>query len=337
MNRVETRVEMRTDPAAHSRAVEAALASGAAARSPVAASWSRSARLHGLMPDRRRKPERMSAAELALVWQRMEPMVRAAGPSLDRLFQAVGGVGCNVLLADANGVAVDRRGAPVDDTTFQDWGLWTGALWDEAHEGTNGIGTALAEQRAVTIHGTEHFLARNTALSCTSAPLYDPEGRLAGVLDVSSCRGDLTAGYLGLIAHAVGEAARRIEADAFRMAYPAARIMLLPHSDRHPGAALAVDGDDLVIGATRGARAMLGLSGDLARNPQPAADLLAGHAAHETLEEAERAVLVRALARAGGNVSAAARGLGISRATFHRKIAAPRISAPKDAAPRREN
>lgn len=313
----------RTDPVAHSRAVEAALASNAAARSPVAASWNRSAHLHGLAPDRGRKPERMTAAELAQAVQRMEPLVRAAGPSLDRLFQAVGGVGCCVLLADRNGVPVDRRGAAVDDGTFQDWGLWTGALWDEAHEGTNGIGTALAEQRAVTIHGTDHFLARNTLLSCMSAPLYDAEGQLAGVVDVSSCRADLTEGFAGLIGHAVTEAARRIEAEVFRLAFPRARIVLLPNADRHPGAAVAVDGDDLVIGATRGARAMLGLSGDLAKSPRPASDLL-GVEMPETLEEAERAVLARALARAGGNVSAAARGLGISRATFHRKIAAPR-------------
>ena len=33
--------------------------------------------------------------------------------SLDRLFLAVGGVGCSVLLADRDGVVVDRRGAPV--------------------------------------------------------------------------------------------------------------------------------------------------------------------------------------------------------------------------------
>ncbi len=37
--------------------------------------------------------------------------------------------------------------------------------------------------------------------------------------------------------------------------------------------------------------------------------------------EAERAALQRALARAGGNVSAAAQQLGISRATLHRKLA----------------
>jgi len=38
------------------------------------------------------------------------------------------------------------------------------------------------------------------------------------------------------------------------------------------------------------------------------------------LAEAERGVILRALARAGGNVSAAAKALGFSRATLHRKL-----------------
>ncbi|EEW25279.1 GAF domain-containing protein [Rhodobacter ferrooxidans] len=303
----------------HSHVIAAAISGHAAARSPLVASWSRSARLHKLDPEKRIPPERMTAAELAQARERMEPMIRAAGPSLDRLFQAVGGVGCCVLLADRDGVPLDRRGAPVDDPTFEDWGLWTGTLWSEAQEGTNGIGTCLAEQRAVTIHRDQHFLARNTVLSCMTAPVYDPQGQLCGALDVSSCRADLTEAFAGLISHSVAEAARRIEAEAFRAAYGRARILLVPGADRAAGALLAVDSDDLVIGATRGARMLLGLSGDLAASPRPAADLLE-QGGPETLDQAERAVLSRALARAGGNVSAAARALGISRATFHRKL-----------------
>lgn len=303
----------------HQRTIQAALAANAAARSPIVASWSRSARLHGLDPASRRRVVRMSEAELAEARGRMELMIRAAGPSLDRLFQAVGGVGCCVLLADRNGVPVERRGASADNPVFSDWGLWPGVRWSEAEEGTNGIGTCLVEQRPVTIHRDQHFFAQNTLLSCMSAPLHDAQGHFAGVLDVSSAREDLTEGFATLIAHTVNEAARRIEAETLRLTYPAARMVLVPGSDRAAGAVLAVDADDLVIGATRAARVQLGLSGDLGRAPVPTADVLGGGDGPETLEDGERAVLARALARAGGNVSAAARALGISRATFHRK------------------
>ena len=37
---------------------------------------------------------------------------------MDRLYQAVGASGCCVLLADGEGVPVDRRGTPADDATF---------------------------------------------------------------------------------------------------------------------------------------------------------------------------------------------------------------------------
>ena len=65
-------------------------------------------------------------------------------------------------------LAATLRGAAVDDPNFADWGLWPGTLWSEAEQGTNGIGTCLAEGRALTIHRDQHFHTRNTALSCTS-------------------------------------------------------------------------------------------------------------------------------------------------------------------------
>lgn len=291
----------------------------APARSALAASWRRSCAMHGLDPAERRPPQRLSEAELGAARQRIEPLLRAAQRSLDRLFQAIGGSGCCVLLADAGGVPLDRRGTPSDDAIFRTAGLWTGAVWNEGTEGTNGIGTCLAEQRPVTIHRDQHFLARNTALSCAGAPVFDHEANLAAVLDVSSCRADVNDALLQLMALAVGDAARRIEAENFRAAFPQARIVMAPNTDATNPGWLAVDVDDLVVGASRAARQALGITAARLAGPLPAADLLQDSRG-EDLGSAERAVLTRALARAGGNVTAAAAALGISRATLHRKL-----------------
>lgn len=304
---------------AHPRFVEAAIERGEAVRSLVVASWSRSARLHGLDPARPVKPARLEQAELSIKRERSGGLLRAARPSLDRLFKTLGQSGCCVLLADSDGVPLERRGAPPDDPVFADWGLWPGTFWCEAEQGTNGIGTCLVEERPVTIHRDQHFLARNTQLSCMSAPIFNAAGRLLGVIDVSSARSDLNDAMTGLIGNAVAEAARRIEAEVFRETFPRARIVLLGGAEPPTGALLAVDEDGLVIGATRGARTQLRLPDDLRRQPVPLDDLM-GAEAPDNLEEAYRAVLRRALARAGGNASAAARALGISRATFHRKL-----------------
>jgi transcriptional regulator of acetoin/glycerol metabolism len=305
----------------HAAEVEAAIASGHAAKSAVVASWCRSSRLHRLDPGGTRPPLRLTDAEIHLARQRIASLLRAARATLDRLYQAVGDAGCCVLLADREGIPLDRRGNAADDRAFSEWGLWTGAVWSEALEGTNGIGTCLVEQRALTIDRDQHFFTRNTLLSCTAVPIYDQEARLAGVLDVSSCRADRTDAFAGLIALATGEAARRIEAELFRDAFAKARVVLTAPMEGHGGGLLAIDGDDLVIGATRSARLALGLAIDSPLRPVPAADLLCGETEpKEHLGDAQRAALQRALMRSRGNVSAAAKALGVSRATLHRKL-----------------
>jgi transcriptional regulator of acetoin/glycerol metabolism len=307
---------------AHADRIHLAIQSNEMARSALVASWRRSSSLHGLDPADRRPPQRLTELELGLARQRIEPLLYAAQNSLERLYLAVGGVGCCVLLADKDGVPLERRGAPGDDRTFHDWGLWIGAVWSEESEGTNGIGTCLIEKKPVTIHRDQHFHSRNTLLSCTTAPIHDHEGNLVAALDVSSCRADLTEGFLNLIAMAVSDAARCIEAENFRSAFPDARILYVPPPQNGAGALIAVDHDDLVIGASRNARLTFGLTADSFKQPLPASDLLAGGKVQgDDFSDAERSVVQRALARANGKVAVAARELGISRATLHRKLA----------------
>lgn len=294
---------------------------GAAATSVITASWSRSLVYYGLDPDHTRPPDRLSQPEFDAACERSELLVRQSQAEMDRLFQVVGEAGCCVLLTDGDGVPLVRRGLAGDNADFRRFGLWTGVVWSEASGGTNAIGTCLAEARALTIHRDQHFLTRNIGLSCTAAPIWDPSGRLSGALDVSNCRPDLTPATLKLIAAATAEAAHRIEASHFRAAFGHARI-LVADTGRGAGGLLAVDQEDLVIGASRAARLAFGLTDQKLATPFPAEDLLnmRGASKADDLEAGERGVLQRALARAQGNVSEAARLLGISRATMHRKL-----------------
>jgi transcriptional regulator of acetoin/glycerol metabolism len=305
----------------HAERIQSAISSNGAARSALIASWQRSACFHKLDPARRNPPERLTDPEFRRAREEMEPLIQVAQPGLDRLHHSVGGAGCCVLLADRNGVPVERRGAPGDDATFFDWGLWPGAIWSEDSEGTNGIGTCLVEQRALTIHRDQHFYARNALLSCTTTPLYDHEGRLVAALDVSSCKAELIENFVNLIATAVIDAAARIEAECFRLAYPDARILIVPVPDKMGKALIAVDQDDLVVGATRAARQALGISQACLQKSLLAAEVMnMSRTVTENLAAAERGVLQRALARAEGNVTAAAEALGMSRATLYRKL-----------------
>ncbi|MDP0929295.1 helix-turn-helix domain-containing protein [Paracoccus onubensis] len=296
------------------------------ATSALAASWRRSMMKHGLDPADRHRPERLSCSELAIRRQSMEHFLNVAGPQIDQLYNLVCLSGCNVLLTDADGVVLDQRVNDADATQFREWGLWQGVDWSEAVQGTNGIGTCLVEERQVTIHRNEHFHTRNTAMSCMDAPIWGPDGRLLAALDVSSARADQTERYNRLISAQVAQTARAIEAIFFRASFPDARIVVASGdgiSGDGTGAAtlLAVDKDDLAIGATRAARRALGLEREGAIRPRPAADLLGREDELSGFDKAERAAVARALARADGNVSAAARALGIGRATMYRRMA----------------
>lgn len=301
------------------RVASASQSPGAVTR--LAASWRRSMVKHGLDPARPPQVRRLTQRELASRREALDQFIAIARPQLDHLFQLVCPTGCNVLMTDATGIVLEQRVNDADAATFRDWGLWSGADWSEQAEGTNGIGTCLAEGRQVTIHRDEHFYARNTGLSCMDAPIWGPDGRLIAALDVSSARSDQTERWNGLISAQVAQSARQIEAAFFRASFPGARIVTAPGQGAEDAALLiAVDRDDLAIGANRAARRAFGLEREGRLRPRPAADMLGRDDEATGFEKAERAAVIRALARAEGNVSAAARALGVGRATLYRRM-----------------
>ncbi|AFL53219.1 transcriptional regulator of acetoin/glycerol metabolism [Sinorhizobium fredii] len=295
--------------------------SSAAVSSPVAASWRRCMTLHGLAPEEARLPWRLADGDFRQARERSGVLIAEAVGELDRLFAVIVKAGCCLLLTDEKGIALERRGAGGDDTDFRGVGLWSGTVWSEASVGTNGIGTAIADDRPVVIHRDQHFLSRNIGLSCATAPIRDEAGRLAAALDISTCRDDASEATLAILSQAVRDAAARIEANLFRRAFAEVRIVLVP-ADRQGPALLAVDRDDLVLGATRAARQWLGLDDKRIAAGIPASDLLQEGVPGDGAElpDAERAALRRVLSRTNGNVSMAADLLGISRATLYRKM-----------------
>lgn len=302
----------------HVRAV--ALSNSAPGRSLLAASWARSLKHYGLTPEARKDTARLDAAKLRESRESFGPMLEVSTPVMDRLHASLDLAGCGVLLCDGSGVVLEHRTPAGDDQTFETAGLCSGAVWSEAMEGTNGIGTCIAEERAVTVFQDQHFRDCNTIMSCMGAPVFDECGRLAAVLDVSSCRADMSRALAGIIAQTVAEAARQIEADHFQSVFAEQRILRGVGDGQHSSVLLAVDADDLVVGATRGARKVYGLRDVSLASPRPADEVL-GDASRRGvgLESAERRELRRAIARANGNMTAAARALGIGRATLYRR------------------
>jgi transcriptional regulator of acetoin/glycerol metabolism len=141
---------------------------------------------------------------------------------------------------------------------FRDLKIYTGSNFAEACEGTNGVGTALAEQRPILVHRDEHFREQYSIFTCGVAPLFDHCGRLAGALNITSCRRDLdrTAHQLAFAIEV--ETARRIEQFFFHRQFGDCWIASLP-GDNGTGL-IAYDNDGRIAGACRRGRSMLGLT-----------------------------------------------------------------------------
>lgn len=225
----------------------------------VAASWRRSVEYHRIDPASTGAPHVLTTAELRESREPIEAMVRASQSELDRVYGVVRRAGYVVLFCDTNGVAIDYRGDEARSAQFRHWGVWVGGSWSEAMEGTNGIGTCIAEKRPITVHQTQHFRARHGSLSCSGAPVFGADASLAAVLDVSSIDSDLSSQSHGLTLPVVVAAARTLEERLFREAYARSWIVALAPTGDRGAPLLAVDRDHRVVGADARARAEFGL------------------------------------------------------------------------------
>src|SRR5471032_34494 len=158
----------------------------------IARSWLRCLEDYHLDPALTIAPTVLEHGRVLESRERLQQVLQIAGNEMTSLHQQLSGAGHAVLLTDARGVILNCVTAPAERKIFERAGLWLGADWSEACEGTNGIGTCLVERQSLTIHRDEHFRGRHTGLTCSASPVFDPHGELLAVLDVSSARHDVS-------------------------------------------------------------------------------------------------------------------------------------------------
>jgi transcriptional regulator of acetoin/glycerol metabolism len=254
----------RIDPlAAQSRHVESAVA----AESPVPTdsetvlSWRRCIGDYHVDPASSARPHIITQTELTLFKEPVSDVLLYAREEIDRLYAIVRQEDYVVLLCNREGIAIQHRGDETKAEEFKRWGIWLGGVWSEQVEGTNGIGTAIVEQRPVLVHCGQHFRTRHANLSCAGAPIFDAENKLIAVLDASRIdlgRSDRTH---GLVLAAVTASVRAIEERLFRHSFRRTwTIAAAPPLTSGAGLLLAVDDDQRVVGADRTARELLSLN-----------------------------------------------------------------------------
>jgi GAF domain-containing protein len=183
---------MAMPPASAVRAVHELFVAGAvdasyldsALRRVVADSWRRSLAT-GVDPDR----GGVDASSTALTLEQLREAhpLGAALPVIRRLLvEDASEAGVVVAVTAADGTLLWVEGDPAACRKAETMNFVPGADWSERSAGTNAPGTALALDRELQIHGSEHFTRIVQPWSCTAVPVHDPvTGVLLGAIDLT--------------------------------------------------------------------------------------------------------------------------------------------------------
>ncbi|HCY63760.1 MAG TPA: sigma-54-dependent Fis family transcriptional regulator [Oxalobacteraceae bacterium] len=157
----------------------------------------------------------LNHADLSLITEQNRVLCSHALPVMETLYEQIINTHNMVILTDAHGVIMHTLG----DSDFLEKAnkvaLQPGVAWSEESKGTNAIGTAITEQTAVLVHASQHYLSANNFLTCSAAPIFNPDGNIIGILDVSGEKHNYHKHTMAL----VRMSAQMIENQVFSAAY----------------------------------------------------------------------------------------------------------------------
>lgn len=199
-------------------------------------SWQRCLSL-GQLPGQRVVFDTLSAQAMRRTADANHALVQAARPVLERLGRALADTRYFAILTNPDGVVVDVNG-PIDRKDRRaDLITRIGVDLSEKSVGTTAIGAALTELQPVWLHRGEHFFADTSVYSCAGAPLFGPDGRCVGMLDLTG----IDAPERPELRHLVAQSARGIE-NTLALHQPYALLLRL----NWPGRSLGEDADGLI-------------------------------------------------------------------------------------------
>ncbi|WP_083704689.1 sigma-54-dependent Fis family transcriptional regulator [Motiliproteus sp. MSK22-1] len=152
----------------------------------IEASWDR-CREYGLNPSSEPVIERLNQGEVNNLKEEHHFLVETTGNEVLPYYENIlSNTQCMILLTDSRGQVLnswgDRRFLNKQQKAYLD----PGSNWVEQVNGTNAIGTAMAQGHAVQVQKDEHFLKANRFMVGSAAPIFNVDHDLLGVLDVSS-------------------------------------------------------------------------------------------------------------------------------------------------------
>lgn len=140
------------------------------------------------------------SADVPDLLERSKELISAAQPFMSMINEVVTGSGLRIDCIDHEGYFLCACG---DQKLLQESeynGFVSGCNVAIDHIGTNAAGLCIALQRPVQVLGPEHYNVNLHNLNCSATPVFDADGRLAGVLNILSYATPQNPQTLGLTA-----------------------------------------------------------------------------------------------------------------------------------------
>ena len=169
------------------------------ARLQIVESWDRCYQ-EGLDPYEDNIHHGLDDLKLNKVLKEKEKLIEAAKPFMSKLYRFFKGSGFFIVLTDENGCILemlcddDARHQPM--TRY----FYPGISWREEDVGTNAIGTALKLGEPLQVSGAEHYCRIIHSFGCSAASIFDANGRITGILDISYAAHAAHLHTLGIVA-----------------------------------------------------------------------------------------------------------------------------------------
>jgi transcriptional regulator of acetoin/glycerol metabolism len=167
----------------------------------VAKSWAKCAN-RNMNPTEGRGQIELGRNELKELIDKNETTIRIANPFMKNLYKIFSNSGFIVVLADIQGYILESFGDKERLKNAQYLNFVLGANWSEASVGTNAIGFTLATGKPAQVSGWEHFSQPHHCWTCSAAPIFDKQGEMVAVLDISGPVQDKNSHTLGMVAAA---------------------------------------------------------------------------------------------------------------------------------------
>ncbi|MDE1951546.1 MAG: histidine kinase [Betaproteobacteria bacterium] len=239
----------------------------------------------GRRPEQRLEFDSVSASSIRANAECHHTLLQTARPVLAALSRAIARTRYFAILTDAEGIVLDvALGAGHDDRRIRAIAR-VGVNLSEPSIGTSAISAALTELHPVWLHRGEHFFADTNVYSCAGAPVFGPDGRCLGMIDLTG----VLAEERPELMHLAAQAARCVE-NALTRQRPHALCVHLSWPGQAQGGdqdgLICLDNDGWIVGANQAARQMIPDLSGLAAEAVHANDLFA--VSHAVLFERAR-------------------------------------------------